>query len=86
VTAAKRRKCEGGCGRWLTAAVSLAVGYGPDCLRKRAGSSQDGRAAPQGPGVPAGLSRRLTATHTAPLHPGQTELPLTPMQPTLWSI
>jgi hypothetical protein len=51
VTATARRKCEGGCGRWLTAAASLAVGYGPDCLRKRAGNASGARAAPQGPGV-----------------------------------
>jgi hypothetical protein len=80
---AKRRKCEGGCGRWLTATVSLAVGYGPDCLRKLPQSSQDGRSAPQGPGVPPGLSQRLTAPTPCV---GQTELPLAPMQPTLWSI
>ena len=73
MTAAKRRKCEGGCGRWLTAAASLAVGYGADCLRKRAQSPQDGRAAPQGPGVPAGLSQRLTAP--TPCH-GQIALPI----------
>lgn len=73
---AKRRKCEGGCGRWLTAAMSLAVGYGPDCLRKRAGNASGARAAPQGPGVPPGLSQRLTATHTHLPHPGQDELPL----------
>jgi hypothetical protein len=72
VTAVKRRKCEGGCGRV--------------CAKKRPQSPQDGRTAPQGPGVPPALSRRLTATNTAPLHPGQTELPLAPMQPTLWSL
>lgn len=74
MTAAKRRKCEGGCGRWLTATVSLAVGYGADCLRKRAQSPQDGRAASQGPGVPPSLSRRLTATHTP--CDGQIALPI----------
>lgn len=83
MTAAKRRKCEGGCGRWLTAAVSLAVGYGPDCLRKWAGSPRDARAAPRGPGVPPSLSRRLTAPTPCD---GQTELPLVDHQPTLWSI
>lgn len=83
MTAAERRKCEGGCGRWLTAAVSLAVGYGADCLRKRAGSSPTARSAPQGPGVPPSLSQRLTAPTPCP---GQTELPLSPMQPTLWSL
>ena len=70
---AKRRKCEGGCGRWLTAAASLAVGYGADCLRKATGGTSAARSAPRGPGVPPGLSRRLTAPA---LHPGQTELPL----------
>jgi hypothetical protein len=76
MTAAKRRKCEGGCGRWLTATVSLVVGYGPDCLRKLPQSSPTARAAPQGPGVPPSLSRRLTATHTHLPHPGQIEIPL----------
>jgi hypothetical protein len=80
---AKRRKCEGGCGRWLRSAESVALGYGRVCAKKLPQSSQDGRAAPQGPGVPPGLSRRLTAPA---LHPGQTELPLAPMQPTLWSL
>ena len=71
---AKRRKCEGGCGRWLTATVSLAVGYGPDCLKKRAGSASGARAAPRGPGVPPGLSQRLTVTHTPCV--GQIALPI----------
>lgn len=72
---AKRRKCEGGCGRWLTATVSLAVGYGPDCLRKLPQSSQDARAAPQGPGVPPRRSQAPTAT-PVPACDGQAELPL----------
>lgn len=71
---AKRRKCEGGCGRWLTNPVSRALGYGPACLRKLPGNASGARSAPQGPGVPAGRSQRLTATHLP--HPGQTELPL----------
>lgn len=75
MTAAKRRKCEGGCGRWLTATVSLAVGYGPDCLRKRAGSLQDGRAAPRGPGVPPRRSQAPTAT-PVPACDGQIALPI----------
>lgn len=58
-------------------------GYGPKCAKKLAGSPQDARAAPQGPGLPAGRSQRLTAP--TPCH-GQTELPLAPMQPSLWSL
>lgn len=75
MTAAKRRKCEGGCGRWLTATVSLAVGYGPDCLRKRAGNASGARAAPQGPGVPPRRSQAPTAT-PVPACDEQIELPL----------
>jgi hypothetical protein len=66
------RKCEG-CGRALRRTLGP---FGPKCAKKLAGSSQDGRAALQGPGVPAGHSQRLTAAHARPLHPGQIELPL----------
>lgn len=83
MTAVKRRKCEGGCGRWLRSAESVALGYGRVCAKKLPQSSPTARTAPQGPGVPPRRSRRLTAPTPCP---GQTELPLTPMQPTLWSI
>lgn len=80
---AKRRKCEGGCGRWLRAPASVALGFGPKCAKELAQSSPGARSAPQDPGVPPRRSRRLTGS--APC-PGQTELPLSPMQPTLWSL
>lgn len=76
------RKCEG-CGRALRKSLGP---YGPVCARKRAGNASGARTAPQGPRVSPALSQRFTATNTAPPHPGQTELPLSPMQPTLWSL
>ena len=66
------RKCEG-CGRALRRSPGP---FGPKCAKKLPQSPQDGLTAPQGPGVPAGRSRRLTATHTHLPHPGQIELPL----------
>ncbi len=66
------RKCEG-CGRALRKSSGP---LGPKCAKKLAQSPQDGRSAPQGPGVPPGLSQRLTATHTHLPYPGQAELPL----------
>lgn len=56
------RKCEG-CGRALRTSPGP---FGPKCVKKLAHSSQDGRAAPQGPGVPPSLSRRLTAPTPCP--------------------
>lgn len=88
MTAAARRKCEGGCGRWLTAPESLAVGMGRTCLRKAQGTPQGpsrARSAPPGPRVPPSLSRAATA-NPVPLCAGQGELPLVGHQPTLWSI
>lgn len=73
MTAAVRRKCEGGCGRWLRNPASVALGFGPKCAKEWAQSSPNGLAAPQGPGVPPNLSRRLTAPTPCD---GQTELPL----------
>jgi hypothetical protein len=50
------------------------TGYGPVCARRR-GLTPTARASPPAP--PAS---------PAPHMPGQTELPLRPLQPTLWSI
>jgi hypothetical protein len=66
-------RCEG-CHRRLK--QPSPSGYGPKCAKKLPQSPQEGRTAPQGPGVPPSLSRRLTATHTHLPHPGQIELPL----------
>lgn len=85
MTAVKRRKCEGGCGRWLTNPVSMAIGLGETCLKKQAGSASAARTAPQAPRVPPGASRAATA-NPVPVCDGQTELPLVDHQPTLWSI
>lgn len=73
------RKCEG-CGRALRRTLGP---FGPKCAKKLAGSPPGARAAPQGPGVPPGLSRRLTAPTPCD---GQTEIPLVDHQPTLWSL
>lgn len=78
----ERRKCEGGCGRWLSDPESLARNYGPVCAERL--------------GIPAPPARRLATTTRRPpairtdppveIHPGQTEIPLTPFQPTLESL
>lgn len=52
-----------------------ASGYGPVCERRR-----NARPAP----VPS--ARTPTAGPVPPIHPGQTELPLSPFQPTLESL
>lgn len=75
-----RRKCLGGCGRWLTSPQAIALGYGPVCAKRHgvqpAGSSGSRR--PQ-------LVVRLDDPPPTPI-PGQTALPLQPMQPTLWAL
>lgn len=75
MTARKRE----GCGRALRKSLGP---FGPKCAKRRAESPPGARAAPQGIGVPPGRSQRLTAPTPCV---GQTELPLAPMQPTLWS-
>lgn len=72
---AKRRKCEGGCGRWLRSAESVALGYGRVCAKKLPQSSPTARAAPQGPGVPPRRSQAPTAA-PAPACDGQIALPI----------
>lgn len=58
------------CGRLLRDPASIARGLGPVCNRRL-----------NGPPVVV----RAPATDQKPI-PGQTELPLQPMQPTLWSL
>lgn len=70
-----RRKCLGGCGRWLTSPQAIALGYGPVCARRL--------------GVVTVRSPRLVVRLDDPPPdpiPGQTALPLRPMQPTLWAL
>lgn len=64
-------RCEG-CHRRLK--QPSPSGYGPKCARKLAQSSQDGRTAPQGPGVPSRRSQALTAT-SVPACDGQLAIP-----------
>jgi hypothetical protein len=76
-----RRKCKGGCGRWLTDPEAITRGYGRICA-ERHGIPIDRPA-------PRTIRRRPTARTTdAPAEqiPGQVELPLTPFQPTLESL
>ncbi|MGW9397283.1 DUF6011 domain-containing protein [Streptomyces sp. NPDC055642] len=79
----ERRKCEGGCGRWLSDPVSIARGYGRQCAERL--------------GIPVvSPARRLAATVRRPpavrtdppveIHPDQTALDLTDHQPSLWSL
>jgi len=78
----ERRKCEGGCGRWLKSPAAVALGYGRVCAERL--------------GIPAPPSRRAATTRRPPairgtdtppeVGPGQTALELQPMQPSLWSI
>jgi hypothetical protein len=68
------RKCLGGCGRWLTDPESLARGYGKTCAGRH--------------GIDTSLTpaARTPPASPVPSIPGQTELPLTDHQPTLWSL
>lgn len=73
----ERRKCEGGCGRWLSDPESIARGYGRQCAERL--------------GIPiAATVRRPPAIRaTDPpveIHPDQTALELQPLQPSLWSL
>jgi len=77
----ERRKCEGGCGRWLSDPESIARNYGRVCA-ERLGISPARR-------LGATSNRRPPATRTDPPVepiPGQTALELQPMQPSLWSL
>lgn len=84
MNATGRRKCEGGCGRWLTSPASVSLGYGRKCAEKFAGTLSGGRTGVAGPRLPPGPSERLTATNAPPHCDGQDELPLTD-ELTLWS-
>ncbi|WP_329472674.1 DUF6011 domain-containing protein [Streptomyces sp. NBC_01723] len=75
------RLCEGGCGRWLTTPASVALGYGRVCAERH--------------GIPTGARRRPAPARPRPIRateppaepiPGQVEIDLTPMQPSLWSL
>lgn len=66
------RRCV--CGRLLRDPVSRARGLGPTCWRRLRGDSRPRRAPAAPPATPV------------PVIDGQTELPLTEQQPTLWSL
>lgn len=70
-----RRKCAGGCGRWLTDPESLARGYGRVCAERH------GITTPAARRLPAGGSGRDAGV--VPVIPGQTVLPLRPFQASL---
>lgn len=72
MTAVPRRKCVGGCGRWLTDPESLARGYGPVCAQRLGLTSDRPPAIPRPSSSPDGI-------------PGLDELPLIE-QPDLWSL
>ncbi|MBR8638663.1 hypothetical protein KEF29_03455 [Streptomyces tuirus] len=76
-----RRKCEGGCGRWLTSPDAVALGYGRICA-ERLGIPVDRPPRPRRPPRPA----TRTADVPPEVHPDQTALPLVEHQPTLWSL
>lgn len=79
----ERRKCLGGCGRWLTDPVSIARGYGKHCAELH------GILVAPPARRPSATTRRPPTTRTDPPVepiPGQTELPLVDHQPTLWSL
>lgn len=74
-----RRKCLGGCGRWLTNAESIALGYGRQCAA--AHGITPART------IPARWPRPVSRPDPPPEPiPGQTALPLVDHQPTLWSL
>lgn len=68
------RKCLGGCGRRLTDPESVARGYGKTCAERHGIDTS-----------PPPAVRTPTAG-PVPVVPGQTELPLKPLQPSLWSL
>ncbi|WP_371238873.1 DUF6011 domain-containing protein [Streptomyces pimonensis] len=76
----ERRLCEGGCGRWLTSPEAVALGYGRVCAERlgieSARSARPRRLRPV---------LRPADTPSEPI-PGQTELPLQSIQPSLWSL
>jgi hypothetical protein len=74
------------CKRGLRTPESRAVGVGPVCARKLAGSPPPGRTGAPSPPVAPRAPQRLTRPHSPDVIPGQTQLPLTAMQPTLWSL
>ncbi|MFM9635911.1 DUF6011 domain-containing protein [Streptomyces turgidiscabies] len=73
------------CGRKLRTPESRSAGIGPVCARKLAQSSQEPRTGAPGARMPPKASRRPTGA-PVPSLPGQTELPLQPLQVTLWSL
>lgn len=58
---------------------------GPGCARKLAGLASPARTGVTGTRLAPGLSTALTRPPVT-VSPGQAELPLAPMQPTLWSL
>ncbi|GAA4823908.1 hypothetical protein GCM10023220_67010 [Streptomyces ziwulingensis] len=77
----ERRKCAGGCGRWLSDPASLARGYGRLCAERRGIPVHT----PRRPVRPRPPAVRSPDAPSEPI-PGQEALPLQPMQPSLWSL
>jgi len=77
----KPRLCLGGCGRLLKSPAAVELGYGRVCAERHG--------IPAPPSRRAATLRRPPAIRTDPpveIGPGQTEIPLTPFQPTLESL
>jgi hypothetical protein len=75
----ERRKCLGGCGRWLKSPTALARGYGRVCWERLDLKPE------QLPPTPAPRPTARSGADVAHC-PGQTALPLIPFQPTLESL
>lgn len=72
----ERRKCLGGCGRWLTNAASIALGYGRQCAEAHGITPAPAVSGPRRP-------RPVPRPDTPPeVHPDQTALELHPDQTT----
>ncbi|MFE8961785.1 DUF6011 domain-containing protein [Streptomyces iakyrus] len=71
-----RRKCEGGCGRWLKSPAAVALGYGRVCAERLGITTPSRRTA---------TTNRPTES-AVEVHPDQAALPLHYHQPTLESL
>lgn len=76
-----RRKCLGGCGRWLKSSAAVELGYGRVCAERHGITT----AKPAHRTTRRRPTARATDTPTEQI-PGQVELPLTHFQPTLESL
>ncbi|UPZ27703.1 DUF6011 domain-containing protein [Streptomyces sp. LRE541] len=74
-----RRKCRGGCGRWLKSPAAVEIGYGRVCAERLGIPTRQ-------PARPRLRPKAARADPGPEQIPGQVALPLVEHQPTLWSL